>query len=148
MEKLEHLTPYLPYGLKVVHIFREKKEYHKLIGIEYNNAIIVSVGSYLQNKNTYGKRINVDIGRIKPILRPLSDLTKEEYFSVWKFEMDEESLIFHFLDLDFESRFLDKYSLSFWNDLLSKHFDIFGLIEKGLAIDINTLTNEELTLKD
>ncbi len=28
-----------------------------------------------------------------------------------------------------------------WQKLLEMHFDIFGLIEKGLAIDINTLKN-------
>lgn len=116
-EKLtdKHICPYLPYGLKVTN------------GNETVEITVRNIDMLLLSQD------------FKPILRPLSDLTKEEYFSVWKFEMDEESLVFHFLGLDYESRFLDKYSLSFWNDLLSKHFDIFDLIPKGLAIDINSL---------
>lgn len=52
---------------------------------------------------------------IKPILRPLSDMTKEEreYVRVKFNHGSAESFIWH----------------------LSKHFDLFGLIEAGLAID-------------
>jgi uncharacterized metal-binding protein len=29
-----------------------------------------------------------------------------------------------------------------WQKLLKHHFDVFGLIEKGFAIDINTLSTQ------
>jgi len=47
----------------------------------------------------------------KPILRPLSDFK-----------------------IKYEVRRWDS-----WEKLFSEHYDVFGLIEKGLAIDINTL---------
>jgi hypothetical protein len=60
----------------------------------------------------------------KPILRPLSDMTEDEEYEYWKTkggnafnEFQGETTLF----------------------LLSKHFDIFGLIEAALAIDKSTL---------
>lgn len=78
---------------------------------------------------------------VKPILRPLSDLTKKISFE------ENEFMPFDVLNWDFH----------FTNSIINKiipilgmaysdieylqqwHFDVFGLIEKGLAIDINTL---------
>lgn len=72
----------------------------------------------------------------KPILRPLSDLTKKYYFDNLKdgdFELSEEIIK--------EIKTISRGYLKFYqlNYLLNHHFDVFGLIEKGLAIDINTL---------
>jgi len=63
--------------------------------------------------------------RFKPILRPLSDMTDEEsnvtkwikYSDTGEIRYPPETFVF----------------------LLSKHFDLFGLIEAGLAIDKTTL---------
>jgi hypothetical protein len=76
---------------------------------------------------------------VKPILRPLSDMTEEE-FEIWDNGVtgklrsgthdliEEEALKTHFL--------------------LSKHFDLFGLIDAGLAIDETPLpTNKEDAVK-
>ncbi|MEO7044702.1 MAG: hypothetical protein ABI091_05295 [Ferruginibacter sp.] len=62
----------------------------------------------------------------KPILRPLSDMTDDE---------DCERLNFYY-DYD-NAKYLDKTIIEaeVTKYLLSKHFDIFGLIEAGLAID-------------
>lgn len=65
---------------------------------------------------------------IIPILRPLSDLELDEF----------ENKIFnreYIIDKETESD-LSYYE---WCFLFENHFDVFGLIEKGLAIDINTL---------
>lgn len=60
------------------------------------------------------------ISEVKPILRPLSDLDDG-------YDNTPESL--------------QECTYSYIQILLSNHYDIFGLIEKGLAIDINTLEN-------
>lgn len=66
---------------------------------------------------------------IKLVLRPLSDMTDEEKneFEVFSFEVMKE-------DLNQVERNALKTK---W--YLEKHFDLFGLIEAGLAIDKTTL---------
>lgn len=140
-EKLElkHLAPYLPHKLKV------------------------NIGEYSESNVdlTCGHIYNYELYSIKPILRPLSDLTKitSEHLTNHDLNMligenngygkitidfyDEE------LELTYESDSDQQYdsskSISFYlfekvrQELLKNHFDVFGLIKKGLAVDINTL---------
>lgn len=63
---------------------------------------------------------------LRPILRPLSDL---EYT---KFEFENDEYV-----IDKESS--SELCWDEWTFLFENHFDVFGLIEKGLAININTL---------
>lgn len=64
---------------------------------------------------------------IAPILRPLSDMTEEEEGKIkcsnWTGMQHGEW----------------EYTIESFRFLLSKHFDLFGLIESGLAIDKTTL---------
>ena len=149
MEKLElkHLAPYFPYGLKC-EILDYKCDY---VGDKYDTI----KGYYFYGDSPY---FNFKHGRdhagknttnFKPILRPLIDLTKEiqiaEFYSsflthirrITGFEVD--------IDLDIDSGFLNSSYIEFkdYNLMLeflySYHFDVFGLIPKGQAIDINTL---------
>lgn len=120
------------------------------------------VSDYLLTANSL---YHWDAGRIKPflpILRPLSDLTKE-------IEVNGEK----FVPMEWLSKFIgavepcDQIKQTFWitqsgnnneggilsfgalckhidqfelfQKLLEWHFDIYGLIENNLAIDINTL---------
>lgn len=89
--------------------------------IEFQNA-------HLSNENSILKPvINVctGINRIKPILRPLSDMTEEEEAEYLQIVFSHEhSNTMRNLSKDAEGV---KY-------LLSKGFDLFGLIEEGLAI--------------
>ena len=126
MEKLElkHLAGYLPYGLVT--------NYGKLIGIRN------WVGWCGTFKTDFGEN-NIPISVIKPILRPLSDLTKEIEVNGEKFvpqkkltHLDLEWLI-NSNDLILKTNYEDVLKLLEW------HFDIHGLIEQGLAIDKNTL---------
>jgi hypothetical protein len=67
----------------------------------------------------------------KPILRPLSDMTKDEESelrNIWSDEYETGN--------NYTSIIADAAQIK-W--LLSKHFDLFGLIEAGLAIDATTL---------
>lgn len=120
--ELKHLAPYLPYDLQ------SYVEYngHKLIKkITVNNVMCIVDNEVLS----------------KPILRPMQDIFKDEY----KFILDEFSEI----ELEtFETAFFcelrplnifDKISYSVAILLYENHFDIHGLIEKGLAVDVNSI---------
>jgi hypothetical protein len=121
--ELKHLAVYLPYKLKV-------SKFHTL---NFGNGI-GSLSHVLTTKND----------QYKPILRPLSDLAKE-------IEVDEEKFIpikkldlFYgqTLELDEKEHLIapitqEPYVLI--RQLFEWHFDVFGLINAGLAVDINTV---------
>ena len=108
-------------------------------------------GLLLNNKASImclGQKELIPLYELFPILRPLSDLTK-------KIEIDGETFRpFHKLDHDFElqnntylclilhgARIINLFDHPYeiMQKLFEWHFDVFGLIDKGLAIDINTL---------
>ena len=118
--ELKHITPYLPYSLRASTRFGRGKEYCRTV--------------------TTGNIWNfVDDSTLdKIILRPLSDLGKDEYNFIYENETDFDS-IESLINLDSYSFQCSKFSYIFWEKLFHYHFDVFGLIEKGFAIDINTL---------
>lgn len=152
MEKLElkHLAGYLPYGLKG----------------NYNVSDVVPEYKYeLRGKELRTDNIDFFLQYAKPILRPLSDLTKEievngEKFVPIDWLRKNINKCIHFSDnrfMDYDDgksknilhySFYDVFSdtidveeiIEFIQKLYEWHFDIHGLIEKGLAIDINTLS--------
>lgn len=149
--ELKHLAPYLPYGLKLEYTFHVLSDEFKIIGrlssidnSEISKPIILKITDAEFRHKT---GLLCFINQCKPILRPLSDLTKEievngEKFAPFKW--------FNFInsDIDFETqiialsndiRWLDSTYYGIIEKLFEWHFDIFGLIEKGLAIDINSL---------
>lgn len=130
--KLEHVAPYLPYGLKIQYLENEIVE---LVGFN-RNTIYHTTGFFVELPCN-----------LKPILRPLSDLTKmfngdSCYISyMWYSIISTDSDCFD------KDEFFETCELGMINNLpyivipflLEHHFDVFGLIDKGLAIDINTL---------
>ncbi len=174
--KLEHLAPYLPYELKIVWFNKKSKDIYKIgfdSEIDFDNSIYpLSTLIFTINQ---GKELGW-----KPILRPLSDLTKEiehngekfvpmlKLFELaWKMKYEGEEDKFDFRDLlgngygafelnrkialvyrkkefictDWTSSEYYRVSnqLTMFQKLFEWHFDVFGLIEKGLAIDKNTI---------
>ena len=125
--ELKYLAPYLPYGLKL-------KLRDKIIEMQG----LISVSERIISYDIDKKLCECEISLIKPILRPLSDLLKNEFENVYKNQIDYES-IEHLSELDCESFLTCNFSYEFWQSLFKNHFDVFGLIEKGLAIDINTI---------
>jgi hypothetical protein len=69
--------------------------------------------------------------KFKPILRPISDLHKMAFASEW------DKTVYWLL-----SNRPQGLEYGIVEVLCKEHFDIFGLIDKGLAIDINTLKDE------
>jgi len=121
MEELElkHLAPYLPYGLKFFwkdEIISDTPKVMAARSIEYWETI-------------------------KPILRPLADISERIEFN------GDEIIPLMYLDKDekgghqFYSEFknLPRMEYDVVETLFQLHFDVFGLIPQGLAIDINTL---------
>ena len=133
--KLEHLAPYLPYGLECVD----------------NNGDILLISHYTPR----GQKKLVNIGelvwsdsiytpkqRYKPILRPLSDLEKKHLDYMYFFIIATDNDMFGSRS-EFEDYFNETsheyLPQCLFEYLLKCHFDMFRLIEKGLAIDINAL---------
>jgi hypothetical protein len=163
--ELKHLAGYLPYNLKGL--------------IKNTSDTFVELSTYISNKE-FKWTIDMFLGdsNVKPILRPLSDLTKEIEVNGEKFvplveickisetvnkvlRINSKSNIcgfdfingiqevlrfcYHFNTNHFQLTDEEGdngciiHQMEMFEKLLEWHFDIYGLIEKGLAIDINTL---------
>lgn len=131
MSKLEikHLAPYLPYDLSFY--------YESLDGTKQHSWILSNdkIDFALQMQN-------------KPILRPLSDLNKEiiingEKRQMWLLINGQKALQNGKIE-NMNGYQYDILELSYSKiqTILKFHFDVFGLIPKGLAVDINTLSVE------
>lgn len=134
--ELKHLAPYLPYGLKIG--FEGGEHTHDLVGLQIGKEGVMLISPFYD----FGRASTQDC---RPILRPLSDLTKEIEHNGERFvPLDEMHTIHypevHFGDDDFQDQEDIKYC-PWWvmQHLFEWHFDVFGLIDAGLAIDINTL---------
>jgi len=176
---IKELAPYLPYGLKVQHTsFYEFGE--NIVALDILESLCTDCATFEMSKHYYLTDIEDNECEIKPILRPLSDLTKEiehngekfvpilvlasflglknlgrydtdgviEYGYEQKFHDDSQRYVVDYfkdgqLGIWYDTKDglpIDTYSsLSVINKLLEWHFDIFGLIDKALAIDINTI---------
>lgn len=136
--ELKHIIPYLPYGLNVMF---DNKLTGILSGIRPNLLTELIVMEELDNNTPIYK--NWCLGDTKPILKPLSDLRDNKDF-IRKFGGDNPNNL-RMCNLDIDDlinnglEFETYYGYYEW--LIENHFDVFGLIENNLAIDINTLKN-------
>lgn len=146
--ELQHIAPYLLYGLKV----------------NYKGNILVMEGIYTHKDIFTYENADIPLSEIKPILRPRSDLTKEIEINGERFVPIERLFEIQYSSLSSKGRAFYyeqgkdwvlcsgnwtavsfKINLSniehnyYWviQNLLEWHFDVFGLIPQGLAIDIN-----------
>ena len=142
-ELFEKIAGYLPYKLKC-----------KVSWCD-NIATMLSVDgtNYYILFDNNGYFANTSYKNIKPILRPLSDLSKEIEVDGKRFiagevlseDIDAENIGYndHYYDYVQEKYiigpflFLEPYFIV--QQLYRWHFDIHGLIRSGKAIDINTL---------
>ena len=131
--ELKHLATYLPYNLSIMMLSEPNSR-------EPNIQELKSIDIDLKMVN-FGWGNAKELDEIKPILRPLSDLVSE---CTTDDEVGSISWVSHLLGK--ELRYFNYLTYkpvfnNYWEfELLVKnHFDVFGLIDKGLAIDINTL---------
>ena len=177
--ELKHLAPYLPYGLNILSK-RHFCKYGEQTILEVNGIAFQDTADipYWQYEFVYDNDLkfsNINKKGFKPMLRPISDLTKEIEVNGEKFVPLVEiikHLNFKFLRYEIKDNSLDvvfdnkpQTKERFWfsnfkgtsfycsnmnklmykdiygamNKLFEWHFDVFGLIEKDLAIDINSL---------
>lgn len=156
--QLNHLAPYLPYDLQIK-ILNHKSDY---VGIEYS----VITGYYFLNERlhvTYkGGSTGKSNNEFMPILKPLSDLLnpidKNKKFGKNRLdEINEEpnSLIGDcsltadlclIQNVSSDSNFMSFTYMEQMSEVLNilykDHYDVHGLIGKGLAIDINNSNTE------
>lgn len=138
MEKLEYkqVIPYLIYGLKVITQNRRVE----IKGFEFGKELPFI---WVEDRDKPRFKGRCGFG-FKPILRPLSDLTKEIEINGKKFVPIEKLGYNHIIpprtsmvsDLQKRPKLFPYWLLE---QLFEWHFDVFGLIKKGLAIDTNTL---------
>lgn len=150
--ELKHIAPYLPYGLNGVR--QDGKTKFTIAGI-VNDLLLV-----FEN----GSEMGFNIRDIKPILRPLESITIDEATEfgnvlLGEYEMKDReagigsiemgNTITPILQFRSDNDYDDDILVFFGNDgiscgetvsyeaydwLFKHHFDIFGLINKGLAI--------------
>jgi hypothetical protein len=152
--ELKHLAPYLPYGLNI-----ENPKDYRFDGMSTD-------AKTLKLDGIQGEFIKFDniscfypIQAFKPILRPLSDLTKriaigdDSFIPIYRI-LRTCDLEKHNIEWDISKRGIieiwaetkccertisESLTLGDYLKLFEWHFDVFGLIENNLAIDINTI---------
>ena len=162
--ELKHIAPYLPYGLQVNandSDLRIKNFTGEISSWEYYDTRFNVWNEYKLESHT------VSIGSIKPILRPINSMTKEEAYEfgilavgeadmedkeigvgvmklmrdtyptiVYQDQEDEEySVIIQFSSIGVYMSGIAMMSYEAYEWLFKNHFDVFDLIEKGLAIN-------------
>lgn len=136
--ELKNLSAYLPYDIRVEVKCDEEVYKSTLVGFGYFDKELHALCGNKIHNGLY--HINGE-EYIKPILRPISDLTKEievngeKFIPLYKLISEDRTFTTSFIyTFGYEELKVSVYEL-----LLKWHFDVFGLIEKGLGIDINTL---------
>ena len=134
--ELKHLTPYLPYNLTGLEYIGA--ELHELT-MTQTDARALFIWNRCDN-NLHPSRIDC-----KPILKPLNLLSKHDvdfmYFDIIATDNDMYGNRMEFDDWLNET---DIYHLPFciYRQLLEWHYDLFGLIKKGLAISYNDIKKQ------
>ena len=126
---LKDICARLPYDVKVLYD-------NKVYNIDYVS------GTYEEIKLDDRFNYTLNISVVKQYLFPLSSMTQEQIFEVQeimgKNEIEIEDGFLRILDSDRNTiSYLEILALLEW--FYKNHFDINGLIEKGLAIDATNL---------
>ena len=161
--KIEQLAPYLPYGLIVREFgdYLDKKDVflddHILEKFRHSLRVIDVLENVSVDKQAdIETNFNSASRYYKPILRPLSDLTKKiehngekfvafgyihEYCLGYKSRFPNRKIFDNEANAWSVTQYIKPESLSYnsFKILLEWHFDVFRLIESGEAININTL---------
>jgi len=152
--ELKHVAPYLPYGLRVQFNDGLGECVNWVVSPNKDALYTLSDNEHIQIENLFNE---IERGSdYKLILHPFSDLTKEIEVNGGRFVAVENMAekwvkIFGAINEEAYRSFINNLSndkgydlLPHWmfQDLIKWNFDVFGLIESGLAIDINALKIE------
>lgn len=124
--ELKHIAPYQEHKVKLIDHMGNKCNISYLSTKRIAFIDINGIGEVQKLKWEYAT------GKIKLILRPLSDLDKHhpDIFKEFNIDMLEDGI---------RCQDLNNCCYEFVQSLFERHYDVFGLIEQDLAIDINTL---------
>lgn len=171
---LQELSAYLPWGLKVqyqgITNLKELSEHNKKEPKGWNvldddyiswvnskpREIIGTRVSVIKKIEFYKGHVRLYVGKrhgylklvwfdeIKPLLRPLSDLTKEIEHNGERFVPIERISEMYGIDImtDERNNLIAPITLEPYNairQLCEWHFDLFNLVSRNLAIDLNTI---------
>lgn len=147
------LCGYLPYKLKLKALKRRYRAYNGCrtlteifelysVSNSWNPDVFIGIDGPVGFYN---------IDDFKPLLLPLSHLTEEiehngeRFVPVeklkWMFDLED---LDHHLVIEFETKItMLKNCMDIIEKLFEWHFDVYGLIEKGLAIDKTTVKIEQ-----
>lgn len=155
--EIKHLSPYLPYKLKILNGWGDIKTLTYTYLDDENNGFVVGVKPILNPLSDLTKEIEVNGEKFIPIEKLLdinsghkwatsdyliTDNSVNEYWTGLKdgdtFGYNSEFQFFYILDKNYIFKKITN-QLDLFQKLFEWHFDIFGLIDAGLAIDINTV---------
>ena len=137
--EVKHLAPYLPYGLKLQYVEREKV---------ISTGIMQSISQ--NNSETHPTRVSINyqgeehIWMYRPLLKPLSQFEYDHIIQVRE-HLGLGQWCDHY-DQYFEAWFDDAESVQklvlqcpyeIMQFFLECHFDVFGLINAGLATELS-----------
>jgi hypothetical protein len=132
---IEDLIPYLNYGIKIkvydfIEFYWSPTFYDGTVKQTFPPALI----EYTPYMHFLFSLDNSQLRKIKPVLKPMYELKEKinQYYS----QLTNDDLERILKETKKWTR-LQSYSYIRW--LLKNHFDVFGLIDKGLAIDKNEI---------
>jgi hypothetical protein len=138
MLKLEQIAPYLPYGLKLFwkgsHPSNQNEK--QISTLNPGSGDFNKIPDVLRGFNKHAT--------VKLVLRPMSELTNDELrTAMWS--------IGHSSHIDWTTTereaVISRYGRKYWikdipyavmEYLFKNHYDVFGLIDAGIAVDINS----------
>lgn len=124
MEKLtiDHLAPYLPFQVKV-QVIREDES------IDY---ITLTASQAMLIEDDYHFEPKLCLKPLPALKDPVS------------LDMPNTDLLVQIEISEFANKQISLSSLSYgaFQDLVRDHFDVFGLIDSGLAVDVNSLNKQ------
>lgn len=116
---ITHLLPYLPYNLQMEYLVRNSVE-----------RIGTFTGIIYDKEQTHTTKVSIDqshfeyIWMFRPILKSLDNLTTEDTILLKLFINEDRDYVIN------NPLYCDYNTVQY---LLSKHYDVFGLIRHGLA---------------
>jgi hypothetical protein len=129
---LKELSAYLPYKIQGVADFLPDTIFI------VNSISCTWVKGYTKEGNNVP--LGCNIKKFKPLLRPLSDLTKEIEVNGERFIPINKLPIIGIEVLELESDINNGcIEQKYYSKLLEWHFDVFNLIGRGLGIDLNSI---------
>ena len=134
--ELKHITPYLPYKLRVVEWYRGKQIHDEFV-VDCVNWDGKNIGGSDASLDSFELERMFNLKDIKPILRPMANLFTDEFKDLRDDISDYElDVIFTWFVSELKpTNPLICISYYVATLLFEHHFDIFGLIDKGLAIE-------------